>query len=198
MFYKIASARKWLNANPSDSICTRNEGTEPRVPVWHSGTCEAFLTHVRSAQEVIEKKRSSRSTYKESSKSYACCAEIEKLGYSGTFANKRNKFQQLQSLLTETTGTSGHTGTSRKSNKVPMRLWLKPVLRAQLPCASTPKTMQKQAAKAADEALTGSYHSIKIKLHLSLSKRPLKRNWYELVHSTRKPKPTRLRLAKPQ
>jgi hypothetical protein len=63
--------KTWLSVNPSDSICTRNKGTEPRVPVWHSGTREAFLTHVRSAQEVIEKKGSSRSTYKESSKSYA-------------------------------------------------------------------------------------------------------------------------------
>jgi hypothetical protein len=38
------------------------------------------------------------------------------------------------------------------------------------------RTMQKQAAEAADEALAGSYLIIKIKLHLSLRKRPLKRN----------------------
>ncbi len=38
------------------------------------------------------------------------------------------------------------------------------------------RTMQKQAAEVADEALAGSYLSIKIKLHLSLRKRPLKRN----------------------
>jgi hypothetical protein len=75
--------------------------------------------------------------YKESYESYACCAEIMKLGYSGTFADKRNKLQQLQSLLTEITGTSGHTGTSRKSNEIPMSLWLKPVLRAQPPCEPT-------------------------------------------------------------
>jgi hypothetical protein len=60
---RIASARKWLYTNPSDSMCTRNEGTEPRVPVWHSGTREAFLTLVRSAQEAIEKKGSSRSAH---------------------------------------------------------------------------------------------------------------------------------------
>jgi hypothetical protein len=60
-FYKIASARKWLYANPSDSICARNKGMEPQVPVWHSGTREAFLTHVRSAQEAIEKKGSCKS-----------------------------------------------------------------------------------------------------------------------------------------
>jgi hypothetical protein len=111
------------------------------------------------------RKGSSRSTYKESSKSYACHAEIEKLGYSRTFANKRNKFQQLKSLLTEITGTSGHTGTSRKSIGIPMRLWLKPVLRAQLPWAPTPGLCRKQAVEAADEALAGSYLSIKINLH---------------------------------
>jgi hypothetical protein len=60
------------------------------------------------------------------------------------------------------------------------------------------RTMQKQAAEAADEELAGSYLSIKIKLQLSLRKRPLKRNSYKLAHSTRKLKPTRLRLAKPQ
>jgi len=32
------------------------EGTELRVPIWHSGTCEAFLIHVGSAREGIEKK----------------------------------------------------------------------------------------------------------------------------------------------
>ncbi len=33
-----------------------NEGTELRVPIWHSGTCEAFLIPVGSAQEAIKKK----------------------------------------------------------------------------------------------------------------------------------------------
>ena len=32
------------------------EGTELRVPIWHSGTREAFLIHVGSAREAIEKK----------------------------------------------------------------------------------------------------------------------------------------------
>ncbi len=32
------------------------EGTELQVPIWHSGTREAFLIHVGSAREVIEKK----------------------------------------------------------------------------------------------------------------------------------------------
>ncbi len=33
-----------------------NKGTELRIPIWHSGTRKAFLIHVGSAQEVIEKK----------------------------------------------------------------------------------------------------------------------------------------------
>jgi hypothetical protein len=33
-----------------------NEGTELRVPIWHSGTCKAFLIHLGSAQEAIKKK----------------------------------------------------------------------------------------------------------------------------------------------
>ncbi len=32
------------------------EGTELRVPIWHSGTREAFLIHVGSAREAIRKK----------------------------------------------------------------------------------------------------------------------------------------------
>ncbi len=38
------------------------------------------------------------------------------------------------------------------------------------------RTMLKQAAEATDEASAGSYLSIKLKYHLSLRKRPLKRN----------------------
>jgi hypothetical protein len=32
------------------------EGTELQVPIWHSGTREAFLIHVGSAREAIKKK----------------------------------------------------------------------------------------------------------------------------------------------
>ncbi len=35
---------------------------EPRVPIWHSGTREAFLIHVGFAQEAIKKKGSFKST----------------------------------------------------------------------------------------------------------------------------------------
>ncbi len=32
------------------------KGTEQQVPIWHSGTREAFLIQVGSAREAIEKK----------------------------------------------------------------------------------------------------------------------------------------------
>ncbi len=37
-FYKNRECKKGLYTNPSESICTRNEGTEPRVPARDSGT----------------------------------------------------------------------------------------------------------------------------------------------------------------
>ncbi len=54
-----------------------NEGTELRVPIWHSGTRDAFLIHVGSSQEAIEKKEYFKS-----------CEE-----YSRTFANKRERIK---------------------------------------------------------------------------------------------------------
>jgi hypothetical protein len=54
--------KKRVYTNSSNFICTRNKGTEPRVPVWHSGMREAFLTHFISAQETIKKKGSFKST----------------------------------------------------------------------------------------------------------------------------------------
>jgi hypothetical protein len=33
-----------------------NKGMELQVPIWHSGMCKAFLIHVGSAREAIEKK----------------------------------------------------------------------------------------------------------------------------------------------
>jgi hypothetical protein len=56
------------------------EGTELRVPIWHSSMRKAFLIRVGSAREVIEKKGYFKS-YKE---------------YSGTFADKRDEVKQLK------------------------------------------------------------------------------------------------------
>ncbi len=46
------------------------EGTELQVPIWHSGTREAFLIHVGSAREAIEKKGYFQS-FEEHSKDYS-------------------------------------------------------------------------------------------------------------------------------
>ncbi len=78
-----------------------NKGTELRVPTWHSGTGEAFLINVGSAQEAIKKKGSFKS-YKESSQIYVAQCD---------------KIKQLKSQLSELDGTSGQIRTSQKSNK---------------------------------------------------------------------------------
>ena len=75
-----------------------NKGTELQVPIWHSGTCKAFLIHVGSAGEAFKKKRYFKS-YEESSE---------------TFAKNRDKMKQLKSQLAELDKKSG---TSRKSRK---------------------------------------------------------------------------------
>jgi hypothetical protein len=54
-----------------------NEGTELQVPIWHSGTHEAFLLHVGSAQEAIKKQGYFKS-YEE---------------YSGTFSDKGERIK---------------------------------------------------------------------------------------------------------
>jgi hypothetical protein len=59
------------------------EGTELRVPIWHSGTRESFLIHLGSTREVIEKKGYFKS-FEE---------------YSGTYANKRKKIKELKDQL---------------------------------------------------------------------------------------------------
>jgi hypothetical protein len=54
------------------------EGTELRVPIWHSGTHETFLIHLGSAQEAIEKK-----------------------GYFKSFEEQSNKFSEKQGKVKE-------------------------------------------------------------------------------------------------
>ncbi len=55
-------------------------GTELRVPIWHSGTREAFLIHMGSAQEAIKKKGYFKSFE----------------DHSGTYADKREKVKELK------------------------------------------------------------------------------------------------------
>ena len=50
------SVQETVSANKDNHLKTLiSKGTELRVPIWHSGTCEAFLIHVGSSQEAIEK-----------------------------------------------------------------------------------------------------------------------------------------------
>jgi hypothetical protein len=82
------------------------EGTELRVPIWHSGTRKAFLIHVGSAQEAIKKKGYFKSFE----------------DHSKTYAGKRKKVKELKDQLVTLreaseapAKTSGQAGTSKKS-----------------------------------------------------------------------------------
>jgi hypothetical protein len=82
------------------------EGTELRVPIRHSGTREAFLIHVGSAQEGIKKKGYFKSFE----------------DHSGTYADKHEKVKELKDQLVALreasaapAETSGQAGTSKKS-----------------------------------------------------------------------------------
>ncbi len=59
------------------------EGMELRVPIWHSGTREAFLIHVGSAQEAIKKKGYFKSFE----------------DHSNTYSDKRGKVKELKDQL---------------------------------------------------------------------------------------------------
>jgi len=59
------------------------EGTELRVPIWHSGMREAFLIHVGSAREAIEKKGYFKSFE----------------DHSEEFSEKREKVKELKNQL---------------------------------------------------------------------------------------------------
>ncbi len=103
-----------------------NEGTELRVPIWHSGMREAFLIHVGSAREAIKKKGYF--------KSFEECSE--------TFADKREKIKELKDqfkALKEASETSARLWVKlelmENPTKIPKRLRLKPVKKAQPPCA---------------------------------------------------------------
>ena len=92
MYQKKISVQDTVSSFKNNHLKTLiNEGTELRVPIWHSGTWEAFLIHVGSAREAIKKKGYFKS-YKE---------------YSGIFTKKRKKIKQLKSQLMELDGTSG-------------------------------------------------------------------------------------------
>jgi hypothetical protein len=53
------------------------EDAELRLPIWHCGTCEAFLTHVSTALNTI-KKRGTFKAYKEAQEAYVDQREVAK------------------------------------------------------------------------------------------------------------------------
>ncbi len=78
------------------------KGTELWVPIWHSGMCKAFLIHVGSALEAIERKGYFK-VYVESNK-----ANLE----------QRDRIKQAKAQLAELDDpTDGEAGTSKKSTK---------------------------------------------------------------------------------
>jgi hypothetical protein len=56
---------------------TIGEDAEHRLPIWHCGTCEAFLMHVSSALDAI-KKRGTFKAYKEAHEVYVEQCEVAK------------------------------------------------------------------------------------------------------------------------
>ncbi len=79
-----------------------SEGMELRVPIWHSGTCKAFLIHVGPAWEAIEKQGYFKA-YKENNEAYV---------------ELRGKIKSAKAqLATLDESTIGEDGTSKKSKK---------------------------------------------------------------------------------
>jgi hypothetical protein len=119
------------------------KGTDLRVPIWHSGTCKAFLIHVGSVQGAKEKK------------SYFNSFEE----YSETYADKREKIKELKDQLmalkeaSETSAeTSGQSGTSRKSNKNPKETTVEASKEGSATLRATIKAELKQALEAVEDA----------------------------------------------
>jgi hypothetical protein len=122
-----------------------NEGTELRVPIWHSGTREAFLIHVGSAREAIKKMGYFKS-FEE---------------YSGTFTERCKKIKELRDQLTElkeasetSVETLGQTGTSRKSNKNSKETTVEANEESSTTLRTANKADLKQALEATEEVMT--------------------------------------------
>ncbi len=61
---------------------TIGDGTELRLPIWHCGTCKAFLMHMSMAINAIEK-RGTFKAYKEACEAYVEQREVAKQAKSG-------------------------------------------------------------------------------------------------------------------
>ncbi len=90
-----------MSAYKDNHIKTQiGEGMELRVSIWHSGTREAFLIHVGSAREAIEKKGYFKA-YEENNEAYV---------------ELRGKIKSAKAkLATLDESAIGEAGTSKKS-----------------------------------------------------------------------------------
>ena len=89
-----------------------NSGTELRVPIWHSGTREAFLIHVGSAREAIEKKGFFKS-FEEHSDDYAeKRAKVKELKKQVEALKEAVAAQPREAAPKETTDEDDDNGTA--------------------------------------------------------------------------------------
>ncbi len=69
-----------------------SKGTELKVPIWHSGMCEAFLIHVGSAQKAFKRKRYL--------KAYVECNKVY-VGQLGVIKQAKTQLAELMTPLAE-------------------------------------------------------------------------------------------------
>jgi hypothetical protein len=100
---KKDSVQETVSALKAESLKTQiGEGIEPCISIWHSGTCKAFLMHVGSAMDTIEK-RGHFKAHKETHEAYVEQCDLVK--------------QAKAALAKLDRTTSKDAGTSKKSSK---------------------------------------------------------------------------------
>ena len=108
------------------------EGTELRVPIWHSITREAFLIHVGSAREAIEKKGYFKS-FKDHSEDYSVNREKVKELKNQLEALKETTTVQPQEESPKETATEAKdnsTATMQADTRAELKRALKAVEKA--------------------------------------------------------------------
>jgi hypothetical protein len=100
---KKDSVQETVSALKAESLKTQiGVGTELQVSIWHSGTCKAFLMHVGSAMDRIEKQGRFKA-HEEAHEDYM---------------EQHDLVKQAKAALAELDGTTSEgTGASKKSSK---------------------------------------------------------------------------------
>ncbi len=145
------------------------EGTELRVPIWHSGMCKAFLIHVGSAQEAIEKKGYFKSFE----------------DHSDTYSDKREKVKELKDQLVALREASAAQPKDPKETTVEASDESSAALRA------TIKAELKQALEAVEEATTKRDKAAKdmFQLYANLLSVDARYAWNKIAHEQTKADP---------